>query len=254
MYVRGESGIGTWTIIVKDTHVNEMKGRFLDWRLNLWGECIDASIQKLHPLPDEHDDDHDFTVAPVSTTSIVPSPPQTDLPATPSDHIDRPVNAKPSNPASTTTSIDNPTSVATSTPTSVPTPSHTPSESFLPAFFPTFGVSKRTQIWIYGSLGLIVAFCCALGVYFYVQRKKRLRNNPRDDYEFEVLDDHDDDTGRMNGHARGKKARRRAGELYDAFAGESDDEAFSDIEDEPYQDAPRHGESLEHGADPKIDS
>ena len=226
-----------------------MKGRFLDWRLNLWGECVDASIQELHPLPDEHDDEHEVADVPVHTTSIVPAPPQTDLPATPSDHIDRPVNAKPS-----TSTSNAPTSVATSTPTNVPTPTHKPSESFLPSFFPTFGVSKRTQIWIYGSLGLIVAFCCALGVYFYVQRKKRLRNIPRDDYEFEVLDDHDDDTGGMNGHAGGRKVKRRAGELYDAFAGESDEEVFSDVGDEPYKDAPHHGANLDHTADPKADS
>ena len=251
---RGESGIGTWTIIVKDTHVNEMTGKFLDWRLNLWGECIDASIQQLHPLPEEYDDDHEVTDVPVHTTSIVPTPPQTDLPATPSDHIDRPINSKPSNPASETTSSSAPTTVATSTPTTAPTPTHTPSESFLPSFFPTFGVSKRTQIWIYGSLGLIVAFCCALGVYFYVQRKKRLRNNPRDYYEFDALDNRDDDRGGMNGHADGRKAKRRAGELYDAFAGESDEEVFSDIEDEPYKDAPRHGEESDHITDPKADS
>jgi kexin len=230
-----------------------MTGKFLDWRLNLWGECIDPSIQELHPLPDEHDDDHEVAEVPVSTTSLLPTPSQTDLPATPSDHIDRPINAKPSNQASATTSIDTPTSVATSTPTTSPTPTHTPSESFLPSFFPTFGVSKRTQIWIYGSFGLIAVFCCALGVYFFVQRKKRLRNNPRDDYEFEALDDHDDDGGGgMNGHAGGKRAKRRAGELYDAFAGESDEEVFSDVEEEPYTDAPHRGERLEQSEDPQI--
>ena len=253
--IRGESGLGTWTIIVKDSHVNEMKGRFLDWRLNLWGECIDASIQELHPLPDEHDDDHEVADVPVHTTSITPTPPQTDLPATPSDHIDRPVNAKPSNAASETIPTSTiPTSLTTSTPTIVPTPTHTPSESFLPSFFPTFGVSKRTQTWIYGSFGLIVVFCCALGVYFYVQRKKRLRNNPRDDYEFEVLDDHDDDTSGMNGNAGGRKAKRRAGELYDAFAGESDEEVFSDVEDEPYKDTPHHGKKLDQAGAPQVDS
>jgi kexin len=124
----------------------------------------------------------------------------------------------------------------------------------LPSFFPTFGVSKKTQIWIYGSIGLIVVFCGALGVYYYVQRKKRLRNNPRDDYEFEVLDDHDDDTGGMNGHAGGRRAKRRGGELYDAFAGESDEELFSNADEEPYRDTPLHRESRENGADQKIDT
>lgn len=252
---RGESGIGTWTIIAKDTNVNQVKGKFLDWRLNLWGECIDASVQELHPLPDEHDDDHEVTDVPVSTTSIAADPPQTELPAAPSDHIDRPVNAKPSDaPATTPTSGETPTASVTSTPIAMPTATHTPSESFLPSFFPTFGVSKRTQIWIYGSLGLIVVFCVALGVYFLVQRKKRLRNNPREDYEFEMLDDDDDDAGGMNGHAGGKKAKRRAGELYDAFAGESDEEMFSDTEDGPYKDAPQMSQPTQQGKNTRTES
>ena len=71
-----------------------------------------------------------------------------------------------------------------------------------------------------------------------MQRRKRLRNSPRDDYEFEVLDNQEDGGG-TNGPASGKMAKRRAGELYDAFAGESDEELFSsDDEDEMYRDVP----------------
>lgn len=182
-------------------------------------------------MPTEHDDDHETTAVPVATTSVQPLPEETaSLPAKPSDHIDRPVNVKPSS------------TEAQPTPTASPTPTATQSvsDSFLPSFFPTFGVSKRTQIWIYGALGLIVVFCAALGAYFIVQRRKRLRNNPRDDYEFEMLNDEDDTAG-LNGHANGKRGKRRAGELYDAFAGESDEEVFSDPEEEddgPYRDAP----------------
>ena len=222
--------------------------------MNLWGESIDASIQELHPLPDEHDDDHEVADVPVSTTSIDPGPPQTDLPAKPSDHIDRPVNAKPSDAPSTPTSTDTPATTASSTSTTEVTPTHTPSDSFLPSFFPTFGVSKRTQIWIYGSLGLIIVFCSGLGVYFFVQRKKRLRNNPRDDYEFEILDDEDDDTRGLNGRADGRKGNRRAGELYDAFAGESDEEVFSDADDGPYRDAPRIGEKRQDNREVEPDT
>lgn len=231
---RGESGIGTWTVIVKDTEVNEEKGRFIDWRLNLWGECIDGSKQNPHPYPDEHDDDHQTTTGSVATTSVDVGSPQTDVPANPSDHIDRPDNAKPS-PTSTTPETET-NSTPTSAPSSSPTPSHAPADSFLPSFFPTFGVSKRTQIWIYGALGLIILFCTGLGTYFFIQRRKRLRNNPRDDYEFEVLDTEEDIRG-INGQTSGKKAKRRAGELYDAFAGESDEELFSSDE-EGYRDAP----------------
>lgn len=237
MSFRGESGLGTWTVIVKDTEVNEEKGRFIDWRLNLWGESIDESKQTLHPYPDEHDDDHETTTGSIATTSVDVGSPQTDQPANPTDHIDRPVNAKP------TPTSENPSPNMSQTPT-LPTPSslaptHTPSDSFLPSFFPTFGVSKRTQIWIYGALVLIVLFCMGLGAYFLMQRRKRIRNDPRDDYEFEVLDTVEDNAG-MNGHTGGKKAQRRAGELYDAFAGGSDEEFFSSEEEgEPYQDAPK---------------
>jgi kexin len=127
---------------------------------------------------------------------------------------------------------------ATATATIEPTETHTYSDSFLPSFFPTFGVSKRTQIWIYGSIGLIVVFCIGLGAYFLVQRRKRLRNNPRDAYEFEMVADADDDEqrGLTSRKGRGKGRAKRGGELYDAFAGESEDDLYSD--DEGYQDTP----------------
>ncbi|TVY33083.1 Kexin, partial [Lachnellula subtilissima] len=65
----GESGIGTWTIVVKDTIVNENNGTFIDWHLKLWGESIDASKATLLPMPTEdQDDDHDQIIS--STTSI----------------------------------------------------------------------------------------------------------------------------------------------------------------------------------------
>lgn len=70
-----------------------------------------------------------------------------------------------------------------------------------------------------------------------MQRRKRLRNNPRDDYEFEVLDTEEETRG-LNIDASGKKVKRRAGELYDAFAGESDEELFSSDGEEGYRDAP----------------
>ena len=173
-------------------------------------------------MPSEHDDDdHDITTtAPVATTSLSLGSPSAGVSsANPTDHIDRPVNEKPTA-----------TSSATITATSLVTPTATSSaDHFLPSFFPTFGVSKRTQIWIYGAVVLIVLFCGALGVYFLVQRRKRLRNHPRDDYEFEMLDETDLGRG-PDGLATNKKPKRRAGELYDAFAGESDEEMFSDAD------------------------
>lgn len=232
---RGESGFGKWTVVVKDTEVNEFNGTFIDWKLNLWGECIDASKQDLLPMPTEHDDDdHDvITTAPVATTSLSLGSPSTSVSsANPTDHIDRPVNEKPTASSSAITT-------ATTSPTPTAASNH---DHFLPSFFPTFGVSKRTQIWIYGAVVLIAIFCGGLGVYFLVQRRKRLRNNLRDDYEFEILDENELGGG-PDGATNGRKPKRRAGELYDAFAGESDEEMFSDADG--YKDADDLGGDLD---------
>lgn len=224
----GESGVGTWTVIVKDTNVNEHTGNFTDWRLKLYGECIDPSIAEPLPLPTIHDDDnHDDmrTSAAVGTTSIEVPTQTGDVPGNPTDHLDRPVNSKTS-PASTAaeatgTAIPPPTDDDKTQPTSPPEPTSTPDTNFLPRPFPTFGVSKRTQIWIYGAATLIILFLCGLGGYWYYVRRKR-RWNARDAYEFSELqhDDADDAAAPM-----AKKGRaRRAGELYDAFAAGSEDE------------------------------
>lgn len=222
-------------MIVKDTKVNENSGEFIDWRLNLWGEAIDGANQPLHPLPTEHDDDHTIEDATVVTTSVQPQPTKTQVPGEPNEAVDRPVNAKPSETQDlATTTIASPEprppmETQSAIPTSTPV-----SESFLPSFFPTFGASKRTQAWIYAAIGSIIVFCIGLGVYFNVQRRKRARDNPRDDYDFEVVED-EDELHAMTGFS--SRTQRRGGELYNAFAGESDEELLSDDDDEgPYRD------------------
>lgn len=221
-------------MIVKDSKVNDHTGTFIDWQLNLWGEAIDGDNQPLHPLPDEHDHDHNIEDVVVATTSVSAAPTKTTPLTTPTDAIDRPVNQKPSQssptPAITTTPADADADAATS-------PSPSPTGTFLPSFFPTFGASKRTQIWIYASIGLIIIFCIGLGAYFHVQRRKRIRSSPRDDYEFEMIED-EDEMQAGNGQASGR-TQRRGGELYNAFAGESDEELFSDEDEKPlYTDRP----------------
>lgn len=219
---RGESGAGTWTLIVRDTKVNDDSGKFVDWHLKLWGESIDASKATLLPMPNDDDDaDHDVTstATPTAGTTSLPLPTDatdTTLPtALPSDHPERPVK-----PSKTTGE-----SVATETGTeTAAAESSTATSSWLPSFLPTFGVSSSTQAWIYGSIGLIVAFCAGLGAWFWFVRRKQRLNNPRDDYEFEPLtagDGGDDNLGPATGE---KGQKRRGGELYDAFAGGSEDE------------------------------
>ena len=217
----GESGIGEWTVIVKDTVMNEKTGVLTDWRLKIFGESIDASKSKLLPMPNEHDDDdHDVISAPVSTAPVE-VPTSKPLPDG-SDHPTRPSIPKPTNAQAT------PTSTATGTTPEEADKNH---DHFLPPIFPTFGVSKRTQIWIYGAFGIIVVFISSLLIYFYIQRRKRLANNPREGYEFEMIGDEDgEDAGMLGGGGR-RGRNRRAGELYDAFAGESDEDSFFGDED-----------------------
>nr|POE48337.1 kexin [Quercus suber] len=310
----GESGVGTWTVVVKDTNINDQNGTFIDWRLRLYGESIDGSIQELLPLPTPHDDDdhdvmHNATVstASVSVPSVTGSPE-----GNPEDHIDRPTKptfsaeltssfesastsdsaASPSSSASTTSTtspgmaISPPstsstesssamesTSTITSSPMLISTstssmtsaeptttsisveqdkqeevnkpaqdtteedvngPASTSAPNFLPHPFPTFGVSKRTQIWIYGALALILIFLVALGTWSYYMRNKKRKWMSRDDYGFEMVDNEDHEAMLASGGPA--KGKRRAGELYDAFAEGSDEgEPFdlgSDSEDE----------------------
>ncbi|KAI0849633.1 peptidase S8/S53 domain-containing protein [Daldinia vernicosa] len=235
----GESGIGKWTLIVRDSVVNDDSGKFIDWHLKLWGESIDASKATLLPMPNEDDDaDHDITstvTPPAATTSLPPNPDATNTAeptAVPTDHPDRPT--KPSK-----TTGDN---IATETGTeSEVAETTTAGSSWLPSFLPTFGVSSSTQAWIYGSIGLIVAFCCGLGAWFWFMRRKQRLNNPRDDYEFEPLNANDGDD---NLGAPGEKGnqKRRAGELYDAFAGGSEDEDDNEMERDHFDIASRDGD------------
>lgn len=96
---------------------------------------------------------------------------------------------------------------------------------------PHIRASKKAQIWIYGALGLIVAFCCGLGIYLWIARRRRL-NNSRDNYEFELIDEEEAEGLNPREKTTGGKSRRtRGGELYDAFAEGSDDEQFEDYRD-----------------------
>lgn len=235
---RGESGIGTWTVIVKDTKINEFNGTWIDWHLKLWGESIDASKATPLPLPTEEDDDnHDEIATTTIPPSVVTPPPSVVSPPTdgspagnPTDHPDRPT--KPSD----TVSAD-PAELETSPSTSA---TAVPGSSWLPGFLPTFGVGPRAQAWIYASLALILVFCAGLGVYLFMARRKRLRNSPRDTYEFELLDEEEAEgltAGVEKDGTSGGKKRTRGGELYDAFAGGSDEE------DEFYRDNVEGGSS-----------
>ena len=210
--------------------MNHKRGTFKNWKMTLWGESLDEAKATPFPMPmeDEDDENHATETVSVSTTRIsTDGSHEPTITVNPSDHPDRPVNAKPSDGA------------GSAPPATASEPAK--SDHVLPSFFPTFGVSKRTQIWIYGALAIIVLFCAGIGTYLFLARRKRLRNNVRDDYEFEVLDDQEDVDG-TNVRKGRRQSRTRGGELYDAFAEESDDELFP-TKQEKYRD--RHDEEAE---------
>lgn len=250
----GEDGIGDWTVVVKDTKVDDNTGTFTDWRLKLWGESIDGDKQELLPLPNAYDDDdHDTEDASVGTTSVA-VPTVTGQPeGNPTGHIDRPNISKAS---STTSATPTPTEAPEApeeaeedtAATSSPSPTSTDT-NFLPRPFPTFGASKTTQYWIYGSAVLIVAFLSGIGGYWYYMRRKRARWMSRDEYGFEMVEGHDADEDVNGGVAGGSRRNKRAGELYDAFAEGSDEETPFGLDSEDESDDEDEGTGKERYRD-----
>lgn len=223
---RGENGIGTWKVVVKDVKENDNKGTLVDFHLKFWGEAIDADKATLLPPPTENED-ADHTVIPTSsatgaTTSVTHATNSNFMSEKPTDHPDRPTKPSGSDAAATPTDTD-----------AAPA-EETTSSSWLPSFLPTFGAAPHTLAWIYGSLALIVVFCAGLGAWLCVVRRRRLRNATRSEYEFELLNDEEAEglAGGEKVGGAGKKRRTRGGELYDAFADGSDDEEFRDDDDE----------------------
>ncbi|OAQ57598.1 KEX1 protease precursor [Pochonia chlamydosporia 170] len=210
----GEKGIGKWTIVVRDTKRNEHQGTFVDWHLKLWGEAIDPAKATKLPMPSAQDDaDHDkvdIVTAPAATSTLGSQADGTKTQADkPTDHPERPV--KPS-----ATSADEKPSAEEASATA------TSSSSWIDKF-PAFGGSKTATVWVVGAGSLIAVFCIGLGIYFCIARKRQLRNNSRNNYDFELLDEEEGD-GLNSQEKNGQGRRTRGGELYDAFAGASDDE------------------------------
>ncbi|GJC88351.1 kexin [Colletotrichum liriopes] len=207
----GESGIGKWTVIVKDSKENEHKGTFVDWHLKLWGESIDASKATLLPMPTEEDDnDHALvatTTLPAAITSMTHPPENTAPAVNPTDHPERPTKVKPSGGEEAT-----PAETGKPTDTQETPGPATTSPSNWVSWLPSFG---KAGVWVYGAIGLIAVFCSALGIWFFI--RKRRNSTPRDNYEFELLNE--DEAEGLNG-----EKRTRGRELYDAFAGDDEDD------------------------------
>lgn len=174
-------------------------------------------------MPTEEDDNDHALVAttslPAATTSIEHPAQATDnQPAvTPSDHPDRPTKVKPSDGAT-------PAETGAATGTQDAAASATTSPSNWVSWLPSFG---KAGVWVYGAIALIAVFCSALGIWFYI--RKRRNSSARDEYDFEPLNE--DETEGLNG-----EKRTRGRELYDAFAGDDDED---EDEDDDYHDDAR---------------
>lgn len=228
----GESGIGKWTLVVKDNNINQHQGQFVDWHLKLWGESIDADKATLLPMPKEDDDaDHDEIIsstqtAPVSTATGPPRPEETNhdhsMPH-PSEHPQRPT--KPSKPEEKPkpTETEDEDESASETSEAQEAETSESSTSWI-SWLPTLGASKAAQPWIYAAIGIIAAFCIGLGIAFIVMRRKRQRNDTRSSYEFAMLDEEETEGLNPGEKTAAGNRRTRGGELYDAFAGGSEDE------------------------------
>lgn len=254
----GESGVGKWTVIVKDTRKNEHHGSFTDWHFKLWGECIDADKQELLPMPtDQDDDDHDVYVVPTQTvsahTTFVAHPTNVhgEPAGNPTDHPNRPVKP-PNTPKPTATEAPG-AAEGDKQDAAEPTASASPDDNrYLPHIFPTFGVSAKTQNWIYGTIILILLFLTGLAAWIVSVRWKKAKR--RNFAEFEMVNQDDTDESAplaAKGRAHGKARNKKGNELYNAFAEGSDvDEADafelgSDVDD----DQDDFGEESSRGSD-----
>lgn len=65
-----------------------------------------------------------------------------------------------------------------------------------------------------------------------------------------MVNDQDVDGAGEPLNGEGGRRKRRGGELYDAFAGESDEEIFSDAEAEQYKDDPDEKKTGARGKSP----
>ncbi|RKK74090.1 Protease KEX1 [Fusarium oxysporum] len=170
----GESGIGNWTISIKDTRENEHSGTFVDWRLQLWGECIHPEHATLLPMPseeeeEEEDDDNNAVVSPTVYATDMPGPENTILSTAASLHTGRPAKIEPNKSDSVQ-----------------PTGTTQAMENSNPKFA---NISASLHVW----LALILAFilCAGVGAWLWGPRCQRWRISSRDNYEFQTLRESD---------------------------------------------------------------
>lgn len=187
----GEDGVGNWTLRVFNDQQPQVSAQLYDWTLKLWGQARDASKAKIYHL------DEDMTLPDTPTSSVSSSH------TTTSHRLGAPFRPVPTHHA--TTGVPPAPSPATTHETKPESSGPAPSASVsLPAaqssssseeessdgwtkLIPTFGLSKHTALWIWGSVLIIVIFIICVVTYIFVWRKRQQqRFKPIPSYDYDV--------------------------------------------------------------------
>lgn len=186
----GETGIGTWTLRVFNGQDPNASGQIYDWTLKLWGQAKDASKTELYSL----DNDRTLPGTPVEEGEEEDPVSQTSEPSAPSvTHTDVPVRPVPSRHQSSTSEDVTPSpSPVEDTPSMSSSAAETPTATDNPdagwsKLIPTFGLSKHTALWVWGSLLIILIFIIGVVTYIFLWKRRQLRLfKPIPTYDYDV--------------------------------------------------------------------
>lgn len=264
-----ENPVGEWKLTMLDRQNDDKNGTFKDWKMMLWGSCVDAASQKPYKMSDDAEiylpqPPHHKIPANITTlTTTFVSNGQTltrtttvtaahDL--TTKSYL-KPTAHLPDNHGQATGESDHPLDgLPTSTlvqltgtlpdilPTSTPGSSNSSmtEQDSDTSYLGPFSRLADSDTWLYIAAGSIIIFLGATGAYFMYRRQKQRRG-------FQLLGGGQDgmpmtalDRGRAMFGLGGSSASRargratgeepRAKSLYDAFALSDSDEEFPDIE------------------------
>ena len=164
IFFRGENPVGTWTIKVMDQINPDATGRFVAWSLQLWGECVDASLAREWSPAEEGQPDEEQTGSdPSATVSQKPKPTE----HLPGDHGEAAGEADQPGLGGT----------ATAAPTGSGDEDITePTGDVDEGFFDGIESLGSSSAWLVGAVMIIVLTGTAIGGYFYYRASRRRRN------------------------------------------------------------------------------
>jgi len=162
---RDENPVGTWTITVKDRDNPDKTGRFIAWSLQLWGECVDASLAKLWSPAEYGETDEEETGS--DPTAVLSQKPK------PTDHL-------PGDHGEAAGESDQPGLGGT---TAAPLPTGSTDEDVaVPVgdldngYFPGIVSLSGTSTWLAGAGMITVLAGAGIGAFFYYRARRKSRN------------------------------------------------------------------------------